>query len=643
MIDIVLSFTAILFLAFGIFSISETKAESTPIISIAIIMNIVILFSLVNKLKFGISISYFVALLIFLLSLCKNKELVKEKLREFFTPGVIFFIFSSIFMLIFLICKKPMVHQWDEYSFWGMSRKLIKEHGSLYTYFNSSMLGQSYPPALPLLVYFFQPFGNAFSEWSAFFAYDVLFFACFCSFTANIGKKNWHISFMAFLTAFLMPYFFAIKGFQTFMEPTYISLYSDLPLALVFSSIIAVYFFSEDNNEKDVLKIIPLIVLLTFIKDMGFALSCIAVFIIFFDLLVGKRNFIFFKIKGFFAKCLATFSIVFTTFVSFFMWSYHMGKVIEVDRNAIGGSAGMSPVGVVLNGIRELLIGPQSEKFATVEKSFISALFNRRISMIGSGVIVIAVITIIFIIAFILGSKNNKKRCISMYITTFIGFIGYYIFHLFLYVYVFGNEAYTLASYERYISVYYIAWLNIALLNLYRTVKEDKKLFTKISITGFALCVLFVFIYFVRPENMFTGLNENMYGTRKSVSAKADIIRNILDKEDVVYLYCGDNSGERWFTYTFELSNIKIIPNQEIDYSDNIKENRKKLYDLFKKYEVSHIVIDISTDSFEKSFSELFDVPMDKIGGNEIACYKVNYGDGMLSFTLEKEGIAEID
>ncbi len=448
---------------------------------------------------------------------------------------------------------------------------------------------------------------------------------------------------MTFLIGFITPYFFAVRFFQGFMEPIYISLYSDIPLAMVFSGIVAIYFFSDKNDCRDIFQILPIIMFLSFIKDMGFALSCIAVFIIFFDMLVGRKEYTFCKLKGFIAKCCAAISMLIVTFGSFFAWSFHMSKVLATDRGDVGGSGGMSMVGIVTNGLKELLLGPQTEKFAYMEKRFITALFDVKVSMAGRGIVVIFIITVLFLIAFISSDKTGKKRCATMYITSFIGFVGYYVFHLLLYVYVFGNEAYSLASYERYIYTYYFGWMNFALFNLYYSSKNGKKKLSQVSIIGFGCCMLMAFSYYVKPENMFIGLNDNMYGARKAIEAKADIIRDELNSDDVVYLYCGDDNGERWFTYTFELSDTYIIPNQEIKFAGDKEKRQKELYNRFIDYGVTHVVIDTASKVFEDDFGNLFDASMYGIGGNEIACYKVDYKDDTIDFHLVKRGVAEID
>ena len=49
-------------------------------------------------------------------------------------------------------------------------------------------------------------------------------------------------------------------------------------MAMVFAAAMAVYFFTEDNDGRSIVPVLPVLVFLTLIKDMGLALSCIVLF-----------------------------------------------------------------------------------------------------------------------------------------------------------------------------------------------------------------------------------------------------------------------------------------------------------------------------------------------------------------------------
>ena len=649
--NFIIPLVAVIMFAFALYVLADVNPSAAPLVSIVTLVNIVTVCAMFNALKAGTALAYILAAGTFCLAAFQNKDSLKDKINGFFTPGVVLFVAASMAMLVCLAHTQPLIHQWDEYSFWAKSRQLVKNHNQLYTYYKSSMLGQSIPPALPLTSYFFQRFCPDFVEWGVYFAYDVLFFACFSAFCGNFDRNKSGRAAAMFVSALLIPYFFGITAHTTSLSSIYISAYSDLPLAVLTAGTVAVYMFSGRSDEKRIIPVLSCLVYLTFTKDMGFALGCIALFIIFFDIVVSKKEYIFFKIKGFIGKIATGFAMLAVTAATFLGWSRHLAAVLSLDRTDYGGEAGMGMVEILLNGVKEFLIGPKSEKFVIMQDKFFSAFFNTKVSMIGSGLIVVAVIAVIFLAAVIFGDKNSRVRSAVMGVTSLIGFGGYYIFHLLLYVYVLSGEAYSLASYERYIGTYYTAWLFMALMCLaFATV--NSKLANGV-LTGFMCCIVLVFGYYIRPENIFTGVNRQSFATRRSVMKKVEKIAPAGSNDDVIFILCGGDEGERWFTYTFEMDKNFIIPNADFTSAgENDAETtvlrRQEMKDRFEKYGVTHVLIDHSSLDFIHYFADMFNdsdvyAPMSDVGPTMVSYYKVNYAEDGMSFDFVEGGVVDFD
>ena len=650
LLPFIIPFILVLMFAFALYALADVNPSTAPLVSVVTLVNICVLAAMADSLHAGVWGAYLLAAVAFALAVYKNKNTFTEKLSGFFTPGVMLFVAASLAMLACLAYTQPIIHQWDEYSFWAKSRQLIKNHNQLYTYYKSSMLGQSIPPALPVLTYFFQRFAPQFVEWAVYFAYDVLFFACFSAFTAGIDRKNRGSAAAVFLSAFIVPYFFSVTAHTTSLSSVYITAYSDIPLAILTAGTVAVYMFAPHTDHRRITPALSMLMFITFTKDMGFALGCIALFVIFFDLAVSKKEFTFLKLKGFVAKIAAGFAMLAVTAGTFVGWSKHLGRVLSLDRTDYGGEAGMGMVEILLTGVKEFLIGPKSEKFVIIQDRFFSAFFNTKVSMIGSGLIVVAMVMAIFGAAAVFSDKKGRIRSIVMAVTSSTGFAGYYIFHLLLYVYVLSGEAYSLTSYERYIGTYYMAWVFMALMCLTLGVSHRRGLWSKAALVGFMCCLVLVFGYYIRPENIFTGVNSMSFATRRSVAAKVDRISDAVSAEDVIYIHAGGDEGERWFAYTFEMADNFIIPNadftaQGADAEQTRRLQRQEMYQRFTKYGVTHVLIDHSSRGFIDNFADLFNdenvyCEMAGVGPTMVSYYKVNYGqDSILSFDFVEGGV----
>ncbi len=642
-----LSLTVILLGAFGLHCVFGIKSQFTPIISLTLLVNISVIFAMYNRLKLGVVVSYGIAVALFAIGVYRNRKRLKQKVSGFFTPGVILFIIACFAMLLFMASKQPMMTEWDEFSFWGISGKLVKIHDQIYTYYKSSMIGNSTPPALPVLSYYFQWFNREFTEWISFFGYDVMFFACYSAFTAMFDRKNWNSAVMVYLFGFLLPYVFEVYTKIIHVEPVYMITYADIPLGVVFRTALAVYIFSEKNDSSSVLSLLTVIVFLTFIKDMGFALSCIVAFIAFFDMVAGRENYSFLKIKGFFGKTAAGFVMVSTALATFLSWSMHMARVMQRDPFALGGETNMGMVQMLFTGVKELLFGPKSEKFVTIQGLMTDAFFNIKISFLGSGFMVVIVITTVFMLSVLLNDKKGRNRRIVMWITSFIGFVGYYVFHIFLYVYIFKDNAYSLVSYNRYIYPYYMGWLALAVFSLCMAVKNGKRFFAKTAMFCFCGIILVLFKFYTSPEYLFIGCSDRTFALRNNIAAKVSYIKDRVGKEDVIYLYSGGDNGERWFIYTHELAANYIMEDHHVDTSACKTEQeirdlyRNTFLQRFKQAGVTHVMIDASSDFFTDTFGDLFDEDISYIGLDSMAYYKVNYENDFFNFTKVKGGLVE--
>lgn len=630
---------AVLAFAFALSALFKIKPAFTPLVSLAVLVDLSVMFALVNMLKAGVAFSYGLAFGLFAFALYKNRDSLKEKARRFFSPGVILFAVSCLAMLAFLAYKQPLMYEWDEFSFWGISQKLVKNRDALYTYYKSSMIGNSTPPTLAVLSYFFQRFNPAFTEWISYFGYDVMFFACYAAFTAPFEKKSWNSAFAVYLFGFLSPYIFEVYTKIIYLEPVYISSYADIPLGVVFAGAMALALFADSGKSRDILVVLPVLMFLTLIKDMGFALSCIVIFIFFFDAVAGKKEFSFVRLKGFWGKCRAAASMMAVTVAAFMSWAIHMAKVMEVNRFELGGRTNMGMAQMLITGVKELLIGPKSEKFVIIQGQMIDAFFHTKLSFLGSGAVIAAIVMTLFALSFVLSDKTGKKRTVAMALCSAVGFVGYYIFHLFLYVYIFKDNAYGLVSYNRYIYPYYIGWLCLAVFSLCLAVKNGRKAWAKAGLFVFVAVIFWMFTYFTRYDCLFIDANQLTYTTRISVKNKADAIREYVGEDDVIYCYSGGDNSERWFMYTFEFADNYLVEDLAVDVRGLDEEQtrekyRQSLYERFKQTGVTHVLIDNSSDFFVKTFGDLFDVPMDDVGLNSVAYYKVNYTRDFFNFTL---------
>ena len=182
--------------------LTDKEAEETlPVIFISVIL-ILFPFYCLNLLRIGRMLVYLLSILLLIAAAWK------QRLKKFFlkvTPGIVAYIFMCA--IVFLITKNNFVWLWDETRLWGAVPKAL-------WYTEKLQLGtdavvypnmQSYPPAMPLLVYFIESFNRVFKESEIFFVYGVFYCALLVPALKNLKYKQFYLIPLLALVIVLLP------------------------------------------------------------------------------------------------------------------------------------------------------------------------------------------------------------------------------------------------------------------------------------------------------------------------------------------------------------------------------------------------------------------------------------------------------
>lgn len=653
LLDSLISLFVIILWSFIIYKTTKMNPSVTPFVAVGCVVCFVSLLSLVNMLMISIWAVWIGAFGVFGFIAYKYKNSLKEDLKEFFTPGVILFVVFALFIFVVLWVKQPILSSWDEFSFWGTSQKVSKYHKAIYTYYDSSLLGTTTPPALAVLSVFFQPFGQTYLEWKAFFSYDVLLLASFCAWTGFFKKDKWQYAFCVFLFGFLTPFICEVYTKIVYVVPVYMSVMADVPLGAVFAGCLAVYFFAVRPNQakgENLLFICPLLIVFTLMKDMGFAFSLIVTFIIFADLIFARGEFTLFKLKGFWAKLALGFLYGISTVFSFLAWTFHMSAVSQINRFELGGEQNYGMAQMLIVGIKELFSAQKSQKFLDIQAKMISALTEKPVTMLGNGVRTLFVITAVFILALILTKgRKNIIRIITLYSSNLIGFIAYYIFYLFIYTYIFKGDAYELPSYERYMYPYYIAFLAAGVFVLILSVESSRlKILSYGALWTFTVCVFGLFSYYVSYENTFFMYSPDRNSIGQNIIDSYNSIKDVIEEDDIIYCYseAGD-SGQRWFYYTYYMSPSVIV--EDIPWIDNTNMTQEEYWLTWREYFIKHVedegitnfMLDYGDERLQFALGEDLGCNVLDFGLYDVAYFEitdVSSEDNTIQFKLLKQG-----
>lgn len=521
----------LLFIILKIFSIFfsiilKKKIEFTYIITIMSIITLLYIFGLFGYLKIGVYFIQIISLIIMLYDLnflSKNKFFIKKYIL---TKGL--FLFTFLFISLTFIHQGRLLSSWDEFSHWGDVVKAMFTIDDFSTSPLSMSTFQSYPPAMSLFQYFCLKLGNNFIESQLFITYQLVGICLFLPFLSNIKKnKNLIISLLLLL---IMPMII----FNTY----YVTIYIDAILGLFFGYIILSIIYNEDYDMYFYINIVLSLFILILLKDVGLFLAIISIVSLLVDLLLVKKKISF--TKKFFNENKKYLFLIFSSIIAIIIAKLSWNLNINYNGANISFANKIS-----LKNIVDLFMFKNLGYRESVVKNFISALYNKNI--IASFINIDTIrLTIIFALTFLLALKNNKNSHKYIY-TIFAGFLIYVIGLLIIYCFKFSEyEAINLASYNRYMSIYFVAIFFIACVILINNQKH---------LTSILLIVLLFVPYF----NIFTIRNsvDDSIAIRKNYDVATTKIKNNTENNDKIYVISQNTTGFDYWVIRFS-----VRPNQ---------------------------------------------------------------------------------
>jgi hypothetical protein len=423
-------------------------------------------------------------------------------------------IFLLPYLAIYVLISDDFLFTgWDEFSFWGLSIKIIYESNSLYLA-ESPTVFKHYPPAQQLFQYFILK-SISWSEKNVLFAQGLFVLSCLlCSASAMI--KNPIVSSLLFYAFSIFLYFFGYF---------FSNIYADPLLAACFA---ACFLLATKDHQTwfDYGLLFIAISILVLIKEIGFLLSLIIFPAFLINELYKQRqprqN--IFKIIHHIIPSVFYLLVVFSTYKSWHIYLKSIGIVkshsILYEIKYFFVDKGLARLEATVSEFIARIQAPIFFRLGDSESSISMSIISYFIVLllIGSASIIL------------IGVKDNYKKIAAENLFLILGFFGYLGFLLISYLIFFNEyEGVRLASFERYVSTYLYAW---SLIVIIYSVSGIEKIY-KNSAFIFAFIFLIFIVYF-SPSDFKNDLNgiksrPNLIGARKIVENMVNIIKKHID------------------------------------------------------------------------------------------------------------------
>ena len=393
--------------------------------------------------------------------------------QRLFTPGSVLFWGMALAFTVYFFVRQPMATDFDELSLWATAVKITKVNDSLYA---TAELGTPWAatqnPGLPLLAYFFQFFGD-YADWKIYVGYDILYFSVFAAVVGAIPRAKWRVAVPMAAVLWCVPFFFTNYNHTIYLTTTYMTSYGDVPAGLVFGGAVAAWLALRQNSAPK-WAVLPILALSANIKANTFVLALVAAGLVAVDewLFADDGDFKagLLPRTGFSLACFAA------PMAIYYLWNVrYVGWLVSRSASDSGVGETSAPLSaVVVNGIKILLGQPVEGFYAEREAQFRTAMADMghqfwtsdgKLSMIGQGRNVVALIAIVFVVAILAAaSRRLKARIAVIGALSGVCFLGYNLMLALSYGFIFVPfQAEQLVDYNRYIYSYYIGWFILAL------------------------------------------------------------------------------------------------------------------------------------------------------------------------------------
>ena len=529
--------------------------------------------------KVGIIINILYALtsiVLIIIAIRKNK--IQEFKNNYLTFGLLSFIILYIF--IFIYDFKRNFFAWDDVSHWGLMVKEMFRLDNFYSINESTLLiHKDYPPIMQLYELFWVKLSGSFKECytiRALQTFYISFLLPFLNLDNPIKKINFN-TFNECIRVYIKTIIFIFIILLTLLFfDTHIILnttYNDYLLSILVVYGILLIFFEKEKTSNFL--IINLSILFTFIiltKQVSLAFYAMIFFFYIINIIKSKKvN----KIKIVEIVLLLIIIPLFTMFI----WNKYVDQFNIYKQFVISD--------IKLNELHDIVTNSKNERHIIVTK-YKEAIINQNLSHITFGKISYLysyiIYTILSLILFLLFKKINKKNFIKYYITITIGYIGYAIMMLILYLFCFKEEGFVLASFDRYMATYIlIAFISLIIILIkYPKFKDSIMLYISIAFVIIILINKSVLAY-VAPRLKEIDRTQTQLGTI------ANNIAKVTEEDSKVFILSQnvDHCGKQ--IYVNYYINPRSTNFKDTMFDTNCTNCEEKMKEYLKNYDYLYI------------------------------------------------------
>ena len=510
----------------------------------------------------------------------RNKEKIKEILKQYITPGII--IYGCICILFVILNSNRIFNNYDEFNHWALIVKDMYLNNNfafkreVVTSFNE------YPPFTALFEYILLKFSSSYSEDTIIIANNILAI----SLMMPIFKKlNWNKSIKWVSIIFPVVFIIPLIIYNDF----YFDILVDGLIGIFIAYILYQWFTNEENKLYRNISTGLGMIGLNLIKSTGIGIVTILTIIILIDCIRTKV-----ARKSNDKRDILTILVIFIIASSLLgLWTSNIKKNNQ-EKNWNIDNINFKNIIEVLKGNepndREGIVNKYIERIITKD-----TITEKNLTVLTSTIFILVINVYIYIK---IGSENKKKYLyysIGLYILEFI----YITYMLLAYLFLFNSgESTGFASFDRY---YGTIFLGMLLFHVLIGIEYMKKIDLKTIII--ILGIIMIFLPIETIEEKFVNASQDKIDAivQRKTYIKILDYKNILTEDDKIYFIDTASSN---LQYSLQIMKYQMLP-IKID-NEGIMSDTENLKEILREYNYTYIYVQKANDFIKQKFQQEF-------------------------------------
>jgi hypothetical protein len=451
---------------------------------------------------------------------------IVESVKHLIPRQISVYLIGLPFFLYYISIKKEFNFLlWDEFSFWLSSAKFIFETNALFDE-SSPIYVKSYPPIQQL----FQYYVTSMTSWSekhvlyaqTFWVLSALLCVCGC-----LIRSGTNIA-LCFLLSTSALYLFSYS-FST--------IYSDPLLGAAFAACVALAWNQRNRINTSVTFFIAVGALIL-IKEIAILLAGISVVIFTISMWDGHRTQKDVSHAG--RQMIVTITLgLMSLFVVLKSWSWYVAQINATREHTIPSLADF------LHGpLHTRLTATTAEFLLRIKKSGYIVFSDSSIVAGPSILVVVILLTIASIVLISIRSDTSRTKRALTLLVLWGGACAYTAALFVSYLVVFTEyEGVRLASFERYLSSYMLAWLLIICSLCVAAIARRTIIGCMLSLLGVGCCALYFLPKAFTDELKSIESTGPVFQLRQDLEAYAGRVKASMNKDQRVYFIAQNSNG----------------------------------------------------------------------------------------------------